>query len=138
MASPKSADNNLPDWDAQEIQAQTLLAFNVGANRTTYEELAKQIGISRETLRQWRMNPKFIDEVNRISKEATKADLPDVLDMMVYSARKPDGIADRKLFLQWAGEITGGGAGVKVTTEPGGPTTIELNWPDTGMDDADE
>lgn len=56
----------------------------------THEEIAEQVGVSRQTLYRWRQDVAFQDEIKREIGRNTMNRIPDVIDSLFTQATKPN------------------------------------------------
>lgn len=77
----------------------------------TQRELAEQLGVSDDTLRNWRKEPQFQRDMQRAAREAIRVEkLTDVIDTLYKQATdqdNPRSVAASKLLLDFAQDAAG-------------------------------
>lgn len=72
----------------------------------TYEEVAKEVGVSRQTLHEWRQKDEFHDALKREIVRSTTARLPEVFDSMVDNIIDTGNAAAFRTLVQLHGLLT--------------------------------
>jgi transcriptional regulator with XRE-family HTH domain len=83
------------------IAAVDILAKNLNM---TYEQVAKEIGVSKNTIGNWMANPNFIDKVYNRYMEIAGAEIPYVIQAMIEEARLGN-VNAAKLILEQFGKL---------------------------------
>lgn len=94
-----------PQFNEKQIAAITLLSQPRRADMT-YEQIAKEVGVSRQTLINWRNNDKFMNEVKRTIMRNSISRLPDVMESIPDHIINGGNAAMFRTFLQAQGLLT--------------------------------
>lgn len=83
----------------QQLQAVTLLSLpKMGG--LTYEQIADKVGVTDRTIRNWRNNDKFNEELKRQIVRNTIDDLPEIMDSLKDHIVKQGNAAMLRTLLQ--------------------------------------
>ena len=77
-----------------------------GRGGMTYEEIAKEVGVHRDTLLAWRKDDTFNDAYKRRIIEVTQDRLPDIFDAAIKGITEDRNAAIFRTFLQAHGMLT--------------------------------
>lgn len=72
----------------------------------TVEEVAKECGVSRKTIYEWKKKPEFDSELKRQIKRNLLNRVPDVMEAMIQASIKEGNAAAAKLVVQAAEMLT--------------------------------
>jgi len=88
----------------------------------TYEQVAEKVGVSSESLRQWRMKDEFNDELKREIVRSTIDSLPDIMASIPSHIIKDGNAALFRTLLQAHGLLT-----EKLEVESKGDGSVDVN-----------
>ncbi len=89
----------------KQVAAITILAQPKRAG-LTYEQVADQVGVSRQTLHEWRKDTKFNDELKKEIVRNTLDDLPEIMKSVPQHIIKDGNAALFRTLLQAHGLLT--------------------------------
>jgi transposase-like protein len=87
-----------------EYELRIVYAILEKNHKTTWEQVAKKLGISRRQLYNWRQSTRIQEPVRKISRDLLISELPDVYKALVKKAKSGD-CAAMKLFFEIVGSI---------------------------------
>lgn len=88
-------------FNESQIKAIELLA----EGKKTYKEIADLVGVSAETLRQWRKHPEFQEEVRKRCRELLKDLEPALYNLAFQQAKEKGSWQHIKLLLERIGRL---------------------------------
>jgi len=89
----------------QQIQAIEFLALP-GRGGMTYEQIATEVGVHRDTLLKWRKNDVFNEAMKKRTVELTQERIPDVLEAAIQGIIEDRNAAIFRTFMQAHGLLT--------------------------------
>jgi transposase-like protein len=77
-------------WGLNEYELKIVYAILEKNHKTTWEQVAKKLGISRRQLYNWRQSPKIQEPIRKYSRDLLLSELPDVYKALVKKAKSGD------------------------------------------------